>query len=91
MKCRIQERVILVKKKAPAKNAPGLVGMGFLPKIPKSQSPNCQNPQILKISNFQIWIFTILDAKQSKTKSQIAVVGKVSELAIKKQNTMNIF
>ena len=71
---KFQGRVIL-KKKAPARNAPVAHRMGFY-----------QNPQISQFPKFKIRIFQILDAKQSKIKSHIAVLGKVSELAIKKRN-----
>ena len=53
--------VLFWKKRAPARNAPGLVRMGFyqIPQIPESL-----NPQITNISKLQFRSFAILDAKQ---------------------------
>ena len=55
---------------------PRLLTEWVFTRIPKSQ-----DPQIPQISYFQIRIFAILDAKQSKIKPHMAAFGKVSELA----------
>ena len=68
-------------KKRPLPGMPRLLTEWVFTRIPKYQ-----DPRIPQISNFQIHIFAILDAKQSKVTSQIVVFGAVLELIVKKKS-----